>query len=353
MDDDAVDPTHIHVMDDLVDAITRLRRRNARRGQVQLSVRDLAQRTGRAPSTLDPYLRGQRLFPGDVYEDVLRALGVANDQLRPWLDAWERVAEAWPAQPGARSTGTSHAGPTPARDATGRPMRSGRYDILPYRETHLYRVLSPGLSPERTIGIVTGDIRRVQCADIWVNSENTEMRMSRFEEYSISAIIRFGGATHDEAGRVIDDRIADELAAKVRSLVPVAPGAAISTSAGELSRHNGVRRIIHVAAVHGEPGEGYRQVRAVGACVTNALEEADRLAANPAVRSILFPILGTGVAGGAVEPTVRAMVGAIIDCFAGPRPSRLHTVYLLASTAPERDACRTVLDRNPLVARSG
>src|SRR5687767_6683895 len=78
------DPGLINTLDDLARALTRLRRRAARQGQVQLSVRDIARRTGRPSSTLDPYLRGQRLVPNDVYEDVLRALGVRSDQLRPW-----------------------------------------------------------------------------------------------------------------------------------------------------------------------------------------------------------------------------------------------------------------------------
>ncbi|MFD0742087.1 helix-turn-helix domain-containing protein [Phytohabitans flavus] len=70
------DPSRLHTLDDLAQAFMKLRRRGARKGQVHLSVRDLGRRTNKAPSTLDAYLRGIRLPPADVYEDMLRALGI-------------------------------------------------------------------------------------------------------------------------------------------------------------------------------------------------------------------------------------------------------------------------------------
>src|SRR4051794_10847350 len=114
------DPAGVHTLEDLVAAFTRLRRRAARKGQVRLSVRDIATRTGRASSTLDPYLRGARLCPADVYEEILRALGVGTDELGPWLDAWERIADS-------RSTAPAAA---PAK----------RAGVLPYSETFHYRI---------------------------------------------------------------------------------------------------------------------------------------------------------------------------------------------------------------------
>ena len=86
------DPGRIQTSADLIRELDVLRRRAAGPGQVRLSVREIAKRSGKAPSTLDLYLRGQRLCPEDTFEEVLRALGVRNDQLGPWLDAWERVA---------------------------------------------------------------------------------------------------------------------------------------------------------------------------------------------------------------------------------------------------------------------
>jgi hypothetical protein len=44
------------------------------------------------------------------------------------------------------------------------------------------------------------------------------------------------------------------------------------------------------------------------------------------------------------------MIGAILDHATGRRTSRLTTVCLLASTAPERDACRRVMAAIPLLS---
>jgi O-acetyl-ADP-ribose deacetylase (regulator of RNase III) len=315
------DPAGLHTLGDLAEAFTRLRRRAARKGQVQLSVRDLAARAGRPASTLDPYLRGVRLCPADAYEDILRALGVPPDQLRPWLDAWERIADDAAARPAVAAS--------PARPA-----------VLPYQETFEYAISGAAAG----IGLVTGDIRRVTWVDVWVNSENTEMRMSRHEENSISAIIRFEGALRDAAGRVVRDDIADELERAVAGRRPVPAGTAVVTGPGELAARNGIRHVVHVAAVRGEPGEGYRPVADLGRCVTNALVAAEQLSG---VASILFPLLGAGVARGDAVATAGTMVGAVLDHLTGRRHSGLAMIYLLASTAEERDACLRVMTGVP------
>ena len=314
------DPRRIHTLADLAGAFTSLRRRAARDGQVQLSIRDLAKRVDRPSSTLYPYLRGVRICPAPVYEDLLRVLGIPLAELRPWLDAWERVADR-----GAGSDGTAA--------TESRPVALP-YDVLgPFRTA----------AGDGAIGVVTGRIRRVRGLDIWVNSENTEMRMPRIEEYSISAIIRFEGAIRDEAGRVIADLIADDLERKVAGRRPVTPATVITTTAGELSLRNDVRHVMHVAAVYGQPGEGYRQVADVASCVTNVLAEAERLAASRGARSVLLPLLGTGVAGAPVGPTARTIVNAVVDHFETRTAAGIASVYLLATLAEERDACLRAL----------
>lgn len=189
----------------------------------------------------------------------------------------------------------------------------------------------PGASRQGCwVGIISGSIRRVSCADIWVNSENTDMQMARHTEFCVSGIIRYWGAFRDPAGRITADVVADELAAKVGT-GPVAPGTAISTTAGALLETNNVRHIIHVASVQGEPGAGFRQVRYVSWCVTSALVEAERLAAaDERIRSLLFPLLGTGVAGAAIEPTAASMIAAVTDYLDAHPHTRLRAVYFLA-----------------------
>jgi O-acetyl-ADP-ribose deacetylase (regulator of RNase III) len=228
------------------------------------------------------------------------------------------------------------------RPRTPRPLESVR--------VQLYRV-GP---QDRFIGIVTGDLRRVRCAEVWVNSENTAMQMARFDEFSVSSIIRYEGARRDGAGRIIEDRIADELARRVAGRQQVPAGTAIVTGSGELVR-NRVRYIVHVAAVQGEPGAGFRQIREVGQCVTNALTEIDKIGDQPAVRTVLFPLLGTGQGGGELRQTVDALLSAAIDYFTAVPTTQLTTVYFLAYTDIEltvcESACRTKgLARGPNTA---
>jgi O-acetyl-ADP-ribose deacetylase (regulator of RNase III) len=206
-----------------------------------------------------------------------------------------------------------------------------------------YRVRGLPAPLERYVGMVAGDIRRVGCADIWVNPENTDMQMARYNEFSVSSIIRYEGAARDELGRVIDDCIADELMRKVAGRWPVPPATAIVTSSGAL-KNRGISHIVHVAAVHGEPGAGFRQVNDVGRCVISVMAEVDKIDSLPHMQSILFPLLGAGQGGGEVEATISALAGAAIDYFTFVPATRITTVYFLAYTDAERSACERLLN---------
>lgn len=204
--------------------------------------------------------------------------------------------------------------------------------------------------PNCRIGVVPGDIRRVRSADVWINSENTDMQMARITEFSTSAVIRYWGAVRDEAGQVQQDVIAEELALRVGTHRPVAPGTVVVTGAGALTASNNVRHIIHVAAVQGEPGAGFQPVRDIGWCVTNALVQATELAeADPSVRSVLFPLLGTGMAGGAIRPTARAMVLATLDYLIQQPGTPLRVVSFLAYTEREHAVFTEVLRDLPVI----
>jgi O-acetyl-ADP-ribose deacetylase (regulator of RNase III) len=205
-------------------------------------------------------------------------------------------------------------------------------------------VLSHPFHSRGTLGVIGGKIMRVRSVDIWVNSENTDMEMPRFNDFSVSSIIRYHGAVRDPSGHVVSDVVADELMARVARRRPVAPGSAFVTGSGALAETNNVRWIIHVAAVQGEPGEGFRQIRDVGVCVTNALAEADRLSRGDAsIRSILFPLLGTGVAGGSVTTTATALVERAVDYLVATPDTRLCAIYFLGYTDVERATLEDVL----------
>jgi hypothetical protein len=54
------------------------------------------------------------------------------------------------------------------------------------KETYLYQIRG---APGKEIGVITGDIQNIKEVDVWVNSENTNMQMSRPFERSISGTI--------------------------------------------------------------------------------------------------------------------------------------------------------------------
>jgi O-acetyl-ADP-ribose deacetylase (regulator of RNase III) len=213
----------------------------------------------------------------------------------------------------------------------------------------LYKLVTDHESP-CLIGVIPGTIRRVRTVDIWVNSENTEMRMARHAEFNISAIIRYWGSARDETGTVVEDLVADDLEAKVAGRRPVAPGTVITTTAGMLTTTHNVRHIMHIAAVQGEPGAGFRQVRDIGWCVSNALIHAECLAATSGANSILFPLLGTGVAEATITPTARAMVLAALDHLAQHPETRLSRIYFLAYNQREKSRLNEVLRAMPVAA---
>ncbi|MFG2045739.1 macro domain-containing protein [Dactylosporangium sp. NPDC048998] len=323
----------VRSLDDLARALDRLRLMASRHGSRPTSLRAIARGVHKSPSTIQPYLNGQRLCPHEVYLDILRLLGVPADQRRLWLAAWERVADA--------QAGRARREQGPSEVRGSRPIHS----------TDVYRYRVDGGA---VVGIVTGDVRRIRFIDVWINSENTEMKMARVDDFSISAVIRFEGSARDETGRPVEDLIADELTAKVAGRTPLPPCAAVLTGAGRLRDSNGVRYVVHVAAVQGEPGEGYRQVRGIGRGLLNALAEVARLEdPEPPPLSVLVPLLGTGVGGGDQRATVSALTGAAVDYLTRgrfPAASGRHEVreiYFLAYSEAELALFRDELGRFP------
>jgi O-acetyl-ADP-ribose deacetylase (regulator of RNase III) len=216
-----------------------------------------------------------------------------------------------------------------------------RGDVLVEQTVDRYRIAG---HRDRELAIVTGDLLNVRFADLWVNSENTNMQMSRYYEQTLSGTIRFYGARRDHAGAVTADDVGDALAREMGATAAVAPGTVLVTTAGELANSHGVRAILHAAAVSGEPGGGYKRIGEIGRCVTNILDRAEGVGGDPPPRSVLIPLFGTGSGKADVESTARLVLTAAVGWLASDRPTNLRTVYVLAYRDSELAACRRFLD---------
>jgi O-acetyl-ADP-ribose deacetylase (regulator of RNase III) len=217
--------------------------------------------------------------------------------------------------------------------------------VLAEQETYSYHLAG---RPDKPLVIVTGDIDRLRTAELWANSENCEMQMSRYFENTLSARIRYHGAVRDDSGYVTDDVIAGELAARMDGRMHVVPGTVLVTGAGELEKTHGVRAILHVAAVAGTPGVGYTAVPNVAECVRNVLRRADELPLNPAPTSIVCPLFGTGSGRAGIEPTARVLVSEVIR-FLREGTAHIRTVYVLAFRERELEVLRQTLDTSGTV----
>lgn len=183
-------------------------------------------------------------------------------------------------------------------------------------ETFSYSLVG---DPSKQIVFVTGDREDIMVGDIWAISENTNMQMDGFYGKSTSATVRYLGARKNETGGIAEDTIADDLRRKMGTTVAVDPGTVIPTRAGELER-NKVKWLFHVAAVTGEPREGYRPVSRIDLCVKNALRKAsDQEFATEGIHSVLFPVFGTGPGGGDFQVHAEICVKAAVEFLAGTK----------------------------------
>ncbi len=206
--------------------------------------------------------------------------------------------------------------------------------------------------PDKFIGIVTGDIRNVKGIDVWVNSENTNMQMARHFERSISSVIRYCGAK-TRAGVVIVDTIAKELAEAVGENANIPPGNIVVTGPGELGTTHGLKKIFHAAVVIGQPGRGYTPIQDVAACVRNAIDTADSAECKElGLRSMLFPLLGTGTAKGDVEQKSEELISTAICCLEECAQSTIQEIWFLNWTEREFKVCKKILDESDAVSAS-
>ena len=194
--------------------------------------------------------------------------------------------------------------------------------------------------PGKKIGFVTGDYAEFEIGEVRVTSENTNMQMDSFYGKSTSATVRYLGAEkHRITGRVKVDTIGILLHEAMDGEISVLPGMVVVTGAGAL-KEKGVKWIFHIASVEGQPRKGYRPIENVEECITNGLRKADddEVKDDPP-RSILFPIFGTGQAGGDVRDAITRLIVAAVDYLETNQNSNIQEVYFWAWSDMDLEAC--------------
>lgn len=208
--------------------------------------------------------------------------------------------------------------------------------------------------PGKEIGYITGNIKKIKNVDIWVNSENTNMEMARPFERSISATIRYAGAKKDRAGFVVEDTIADDLK-RIMNGRDAKPGAVIPTTSGELKRTNNVKWVFHAASVVGQPGEGYKPINNIADCIYEALNlvDVDEELANEDLKSIIFPLMGTGTTKLSAQGIADSLIDAALAYVEENPNSRINKIYFLVYNEQDREICRHKFINDPRIFTPG
>ncbi len=229
----------------------------------------------------------------------------------------------------------SHVNETLDLNISDRPRVITSSDIYSY----------PVLNTNKSLCLITGDLRSIRGIDVWVNSENTNMQMARFYDFAISSIIRFEGAKKTRIGHVAEDIIQSELDEIMAGERAVPEAEVIATGPGELQQKYGVKAIFHAASVRGSIGEGYEPVRGIHRCISNALalmDDPEQNGANTGLASILIPLLGIGIVRGDFRPLLERQVEAALEYLTKTPASGVKDVYLLAWSEQELALCQSV-----------
>jgi tetratricopeptide (TPR) repeat protein len=92
--DSALTVDHVRTLDELGAVLRQLRRRHARRHHAsELTVRELARRSGYAYGVISEYLSGKALAPTDKFDVLVRLLGAGSAEQRALANARDRVEE--------------------------------------------------------------------------------------------------------------------------------------------------------------------------------------------------------------------------------------------------------------------
>ena len=270
----------------------------------------------------------------DSEEKIKQAIQTISDKLRSKLKAWDVDSPV-------------HLHVDNIRVRVPQQSKKSRAPRTEYRVIEM---------PDKSVGVIPGDMMDIDDVDAWVNSENTLMQMARVIDRSISGLIRYHGARKNERNEITRDTIAIELKKKMKGARSVPLGTVLDTVPGELENQN-VKRILHVASVTGTPGKGISLTSDVGACIEAALSRVDAYNSRATVRkskrlrSVLFPLIGTGMANQNVESVIDQLISAAAGYLAKHKKSELDKVWFSAYTELDEGMCRRSMDTLPGLER--
>ncbi|MER6026467.1 hypothetical protein [Streptomyces sp. NPDC001851] len=155
--------------------------------------------------------------------------------------------------------------------------------------------------------------------DVVVSPANTYFALPEPYKSSVSASLRRAASVRGVTGDLLDDPVHDELrtwaARHGTSGRPVVPGTVAATGSGAMAAY-GVRRIYHAAVA--VPRAGTNDYDVLPADITRATSRALALLAEehdrhtPPLRSVCFPLLGSG-RGGLPYPVSAAAVWSAVE----------------------------------------
>ncbi|WP_116022733.1 Appr-1-p processing protein [Thermomonospora umbrina] len=284
-------------------------------------------------------------LPGDR-EQVVAGLRQRIDRLAPDLRLAALAALGLHPAAGERFLGQRISWLAGQLDRDARTVRR--------RIDEAFRLIAASLGPvameERVVerlsvpflaGSVTVDLCPIELltgVDAVVAAGNTHLEQAQTYKSSTSAALRRAAAHRGAAGEITDDVLQRELAAWVarhsRPGLAVAPGTVVPLSPGALASR-GVRRVFYAAIATARPGSNDYDIDrpAVAAAVTNIFAAALADPADPPLRSVALPILGSGRGGLAAEESIAWMRTALTEVLAGPVPWRVHLATRSPTTA--------------------
>ncbi len=149
--------------------------------------------------------------------------------------------------------------------------------------------------------VEVGKVEYLHDVDVVVSAENAYLEPARMFTATLSGAIRRAAAERDDAGKVVRDVVADELAAWVREHgsvgQPFEPGIVAPTSPGTLEQQ-GIRRLYHAAAAVPQVGShdyvvtGENIVRSIHSVASLLTRERELF--TPPLASFSVPLFGAG-----------------------------------------------------------